>query len=502
MSMRLVVAISLGLAVGIFLVPAVVGLTDSGAAAAAIGVSGALVFGFWMHRSPIVPLDESAAPRAMKIFSGIATLLALVVLGRLAVFMVAPSHPEYSSMPSSQWEVRHSCVSAYWVAAKAASATPNIYSDSLYTAPDDDLTKPRKALRLGPFNIDVYEYPPPFLLLPRALRLIAPEFMHFRMLWFGIYNFLLLGAILLVAGMLGPAAGTRALLLSPLIWAAFPSLSGLQKGNVQVMVIAASVIAMFLFERRRWAAGGALLAFVTAGKLYPGLLIVYLMAQRRWRAVAWTAAFGIALVALSFIDLGSATYRAFLQHLPGLLGGEAFPAFRNPAATAINLSIPGLVFKLKLFGVPGMSFTVSKIVGWLYTLVVLWVVILAGMREPRDDEKPTLWLAIVILATLRSPFLPQGYGVVPAIWLVTILSALHAPSWRTLAMTVLGWGALNLVWPLDWPVEPRILAIGNLIPQSITIGLAVLVLRRVLIPQRERPPRPAVEMAPVPVGSS
>jgi len=499
--MRFLVAISLGLAAGIFLYPAALGLTDSMPAAAAIAVLGAVGFGFWMHRRPIVALDETAAPRALKIVSGVSAVLALVVLARLAVFMVAPSHLEYSSVPASQWEVRHSCVSAYFVAARAAKSASNIYSDSLYTSPDDDPTKVRKALMIGPFNIDVYEYPPPFLLLPRALRLVAPEFLHFRMLWFGIYNGVLLLAILLVARMLGPAAGTRAILLSPLIWLAFPSMSGLQKGNAQVMIIAASVLAMLLFERRRWAAGGALLAFATASKLYPGLLLVYLVAQRRWRAVAWTAGAAVALVALSILDLGWTQYRAFLVHLPGLMGGEAFPAFRNPAAMAINYSVPGLVFKLKLFGVPGMTFAASKIVGWLYTLVALWVVVLAGLRKVRSEEKPLVWIAILILATLRSPFLPQGYGAVPAIWLLTLVAAVHAPSTKTLFVTLLGWAALNIIWPLDWPVDPRLLAIANLIPQTLTIGVAVLVLKRVLVPQPESTPPAFVDAAPRPVGS-
>ena len=53
---------------------------------------------------------------------------------------------------------------------------------------------------------------------------------------------------------------------------------------------------------------------------------------------------------------GWAPYQAFLRHLPGLLSGEAFPAFDNPNAIAKNYSVPGMVFKLGLFGLPGASF--------------------------------------------------------------------------------------------------------------------------------------------------
>jgi len=344
--------------------------------------------------------------------------------------------------------------------------------------PNDDATKPRNARMLGPFKIDVFEYPPPYLLLPRALRLLTPDFMRLRMLWFGLSGGVVLLAFLVVARSLGPAASTRALLLSPIIWVPISTLSSLQKGNVQLMVIAASMLAMGLFERRRWAAGGALLAFVTMSKLYPGMLVVYLLARREWRAVGWTAALGVAFLAVSLVDTGWAPYPTFLQHLPGILGGEAFPAFRNPAATAINLSVPGIVFKLKLFGVPGMGFGASKIAGWCYTLVAVAATFFAGRRPIEHHEKPLAWLAILILATLRSPFLPVVYAAFPAVWLLTLVAAQAAPTAKNLAMMLLAWAALSVYWPIDWAVDPRLLAVATAVPQTAIVVLAILVLRR------------------------
>lgn len=389
-------------------------------------ITAALVAFLFLKR-PLVPLDEAACTPALKIVSALATAGALVQLARLAVFTIDASQVAYSSVPSSNWEVRHSCLSAYFIAGQAAS-TRSVYDESLYSMPDDDPTKIRKPRHIGPFNIDVFEYPPQFLLLPRALLLLTPDFMRLRMLWFGLNGAVILLALLFVTRFLRPAAGTRALLLSPLVWVALPTIGTLQKGNVQCMVIAASMLAMLLFERRRNAAGGVLLAFVTVSKLYPGMLIVYLLVRRQWRALAWTAVFGAAFCVATLLDLGWASYAAFLQHLPGLLGGEAFPAFRNPAAMAINLSVPGLVFKLKLFGVAGMGFGAEKIVGWIYTLVALAVTVHAGRRILSEGEKPMVWMAILILATLRSPFLPQAYAAFPPLWLLTLLAATYAPN--------------------------------------------------------------------------
>src|SRR5262249_32186669 len=262
--MRPFVALSLGLAAGISVFVAAAGLTGSWPFALPIGGVAGCVVTPWFLKSPIIALDEAACSRGLKIVSAIATIVALVQLTRLAVFTVAPSQVGYSIVPSSTWEVSHFCGSAYFVAARAADAVPNVYDDSLYSLPGGDPTGIRKPQMIGPFAVDVYEYPPPFLLLPRALRLLTPDFMRFRMLWFGLNCGILLVVMVVVAPLLGPAAGTRALLLAPLVWAAIPTLSTLQKGNLQTTAVAASMLSMALFERRRWASGGVLLAFATA----------------------------------------------------------------------------------------------------------------------------------------------------------------------------------------------------------------------------------------------
>lgn len=421
-------------------------------------------------------MKTTTAPRALWVLSGAALLAAVVVFARLSVFMWDASRPQYSFFPGSAWETSHSCVSAYFVAAQAAGDGKSVYDDALYSLPSDPngLRKPRL---MGPFRVDVYEYPPPFLLLPQALRLAAPGFEAFRLVWFALNALVVAAALFVVARFLPEPFGTRALLLSPLVLAALPMLSALQKGNVQLVVVAMSMLAMVLFERGRPAAGGALLAFATASKLYPGLLVVYLLARREWRALAWTAAFGVAFTAITVIDLGWVQFAGFLGHLPGLVGGEAFPAFRNPAARAINFSVPGLVFKLGVIGVGNWGFGASKAVGWIYTVAAVWATVWAARRPLGAAEKPLVWLAILVLATLRSPFLPQAYGAFPPLWLLVLLAATYAPTARAIAVTVLGWAALNVFIPMDW-ASPRTLAWAMFIPQVSTVLVAVLALRR------------------------
>jgi hypothetical protein len=499
---RPLVLLAIASVVGILAFAATAAFTSSWLAMSSVGVLEAAASAWVLWKRQLIKIDDSVCTRALRIISAGATLLTLVQLARLAVFMADPARVGFSLVPSSAWERQHSCVSAYFVAARAAGATPDVYQASLFTAPNDDPRSPRKAAMMGPFRIDEYEYPPPFLLLPRALRLVVPDFYSFRALWFAFTGAVTLFALLLVARTLGPAAGTRALLLAPLVLAALPTLSTVQKGNVQLLVIALSMLAMLLFRRRRWAAGGALLAYATVSKLFPGMLLVYLLARKEWRAALWTAAFTVALVLLTALDIGWGPFAAFRHHLPGVLGGEAFAAFRIPAATAINLSVPGLVFKTKLFGVAGMTFGLSKAIGWAYTILAVAVTVLIGQRTrregetPETSETPLVWLAILILAALRSPFLPLTYGAFPPLWLLTLLVAVHAPSVKTLSPLILGWIALCAMWPLDWPIDPRLLASLSFIPQTLTFVLAVLAVRRYWLPALARHSRTANTKVP------
>jgi hypothetical protein len=249
----------------------------------------------------------------------------------------------------------------------------------------------------------------------------------------------------------------------------------LQVGNLQAIVFALAMLAMVFLAQRRYAVGGALLAFVTVSKLFPGLLLVYLLVQRKWRALAWTAGLTVVLVAISLLDTGRAPYSALFNHLPGLLGGEAFPALRNPGAIAINYSVPGMAFKLRLFGIPGASFAAMKIVGWIYTLIVLSVTVIVARRTLNRVEQPLAWLAILILASLRSPFLP-GYAIIPALWLLTLLAAVVGPTVRTLYFALLAWLILNISVPVSGP-DPRLSSIILLLPQTVMVILIVLALR-------------------------
>ena len=474
--MRRAAAAILGLASGLFAFAAAFAITHSAAAAVALALVIATAVVWATETGHLFTFDEGACPRSFKIASAVAAVLGLMLLTRLTIFMADPAKVSCSVSPSSRWETAHSCLTAYHVAADSIGKE-NVYENTLYSVPDAGVG-PRTPRKLGSFNVDVFEYPPQFLLLPRAFHLLTPDFMDLRLLWFAFCCGVLLTGSIVVSAHIGGAIGTRALLLSPLVWISVQgTLSTLQKGNVQIVIIASAMIAMVLLARGHKAWGAALLSFAIVSKLWPGMLVVYLLAHRDWRAVLWTAGFSLLWSGVALAMFGSGAYATFLDHMPGLLSGEAFPAFRNSSAMAINLSIPNILFKMKLFGFPGGTFAVAKVLGWIYTAVAVAATVWAARKPWRPHEQPLVWLAILTIATLRSPFLPFPYGVIPGLWLLTLVAATWIPTARALALTGLAFIALNASWPMDWQSDPRLLAAASLVPLLMIVGLTIRALR-------------------------
>ncbi len=453
--MRLVLLLTVGLTAGIVGFTAVAGFTDARAALWVGGFVAAAAAIGWTASRPGLDARLAAVPRPFQLAFVAGAAVMLVQLLVLAPFMVDPYVRTWRDGPLRPMAAAHSCVSAYWVAAEKATSVPDLYLESVYRPKMAPVGPP--VPNLGPFLTDAYEYPPTFLPLPRLLSSVTSDFWHFRRLWFALN----LGGVVLGLVAIGwrvdKALGTHTVWLAP--WAiAGPSMVGtLQVGNIQLLFIGAATVAMLLFESKRPVLGGLILAYAIASKLYPGVFVLYLLLRRDWRAVAWTAVWGVVLFAATLWDVGWTPVAAFLEHLPKLLSGEAFPALYRPAAIALNESIPGLVFKLGLLGVPGMGFPAARIVGWLYTVVLVVATVRFALRPADRRMEPLIWIAILIVGTMRSPFLPS-YGAFPSLWVVTLLAGvawarpsariLAAVAWLLLALHLgqsssVAWNAVN-----------------------------------------------------------
>lgn len=387
---------------------------------------------------------------------------ALVQTARASLFMLDAERRGCSVAPSNEFYTHHSCYSAYYEAARLATQEPNIYDPELYGGRD-----------IGPLSVDLYEYAPPFLVPFRLAVAAHVDFFALRGLWFAIDLGLVAAAVLLLAWHVGGRDGVRLGLLAPLVLFALPTQVTLQIGNFQLAALGLSVLALIAFEHDRPILGGALLSYVTLGKLFPGVFVLVLLFQRRWRPLLWTVGCAAVWLGLSFALLGSAPMRAFLSYqLPRIASGEAFPFLQDfPQAAAVNHSIYGIIIKLGHLGAP-VGPRLAAAVSWLYTGVVIVAAWLVARQASGSRRQAEAWVALACVAALRSPFVPQEYALFGPIWLLSIL-ALRLP----IAVTAISWLVLNVLVPVDTPVSLRVLMLLTAIPQLLSFALVYVGLR-------------------------
>jgi hypothetical protein len=250
-----------------------------------------------------------------------------------------------------------------------------------------------------------------------------------------------------------------------------PALYNFQYGQFHLPTVVLAVGGMLAFEHRRHALGGALLGFAMLSKIFPGVLVIPLLMQRRYRAVAWTAGFTVLYTLAALLAFGTAPFAAFFDyHLPRLSSGAAF-AFESvwPNAAvpliAANLSPCGLVGKLETLGVPGTGPGMVALFNWVVTAVVIAAAVVAGRRGRRAGvhavnrlRHAQLWLALLALASMRSPGAFGDYLPVTSLWLLTTVAPRMKgrPFWSL--PLIAAWVLLFLlpgVVPLPELPEPR-----------------------------------------------
>jgi len=151
----------------------------------------------------------------------------------------------------------------------------------------------------------------------------------------------------------------------------------LRYGNLNLVTLGLCLAAWRLRDRAPIA--GFLLAAALGLKLLPLALVVFLLAAGRWRVVAWTAAFGLAAVALSWPWLGAA-WSDYLRVLAAI--GSGMPA---PGSNVVPEALAGAPLRYLL---PVLSLMVAALAG-----------ILARVRGQEGRAFTTALAAAPLLAT-------------------------------------------------------------------------------------------------------
>lgn len=443
------------LAPGLFATCASMGLSTFWSSALS-GIVLAIVVPFAAQASP-AKLGDGSWVRWLFVAWLILTGVSVYRLAHLSVFMGDPSRADFAMNPvireltdpdmTKPFFPKHNCFTCYIVAAHLASQNvENIYQQDHYRDPTE--TTPIHE-RIGDvLTIDRYQYPPPFLLLPKALLTISGDFFVLRALWFALNVLVMVVTFWLVASWVGGAGFGAAWLTWPIVFASATTMSMLQIGNAHFFVICLAMLGMLAFERRHHVVGGFLLAFAVVSKLFPAVLLAYLVFRRRWRAVGWTLAAAVVYCVSTWCVFGDKPFRAFLTYqVPRLSSGDAFSFARDMIRPlALNLSAIDIPYKLAKLGWLGTidPKPIASVVSAAYALLLLLVVAVMGMgharlqgaleaddanlRGPQSRFNPLCgrlhfaqaWLALLVLGQLRSPFLPWAYGGIAILWLLAM----------------------------------------------------------------------------------
>lgn len=288
----------------------------------------------------------------------------------------------------------------------------------------------------------------------------------------GVYALLSVACVAWSVGRFGQAGRTRLALAVAAV--AVPLQINFDYLNLNAVLLALVVAAGFDLARRHDVRAGIWLGFAVALKVFPGLLLLYTVYRRRWRAAACGASLALGLSVCSLLPLGIqgavASGRDWLAHS----GAGVWVLHRR------NQSLPGLLGRA---GLPHQGIVA-------FDLLLLLVGALALWRPPSDDDIVQDVGLVTLLAILVSPIAWDHYFLLafPA-WVAALSRAPEARTrWSLIALVAAGIATSGVL------TVGSASARGFLLEHSI-FGWGALALLLVLLVERLRRPAPLREPA-------
>lgn len=453
--------------------------------AAAVPIAGCLanLLSIALLRALPIWIDDYAAKyRLGRIVWIVLTLASITQTTRLANHITDPETPWFLATSNPFW-TKHECLPAYVFGAELnARGEANVYDARHYPALNASAEPVTKML--GMAAEDPFQYPPPFLLLPRAAIALTHDYATIRSLWFAVQVSVFFLIAVILSLWVGERAGRWGLLGIPLAYLSFPVLISLQYGQFHLTTIGLSMLGMVAFSAKRNALGGVLLAIAILAKLFPALLLIPLVVRRQWRSLAWTAAAGTFFCGLALWVVGWQAFEAFFTyHLPRLQSGETF-AFAEAwpelgdIIMADNQGVAGLVGKLRALGISAMTPEVGRWLTKIAQLAIVAVVALGTIRIERLDAdrgaRALFWFGILGLGSLTSPGAFGDYVPLTATWMLTLSVPWVAHNRRRTC-------AVSLLWvfqffllgtmPLGTYAPPKFMAVLSGVGALLMLGL-------------------------------
>ncbi|HUY38394.1 MAG TPA: glycosyltransferase family 87 protein [Candidatus Binataceae bacterium] len=272
-------------------------------------------------------------------------------------------------------------------------------------------------------NINVFDranYPPMFLVCFLPLSYLTGPTAY--VLWIALQYVSLLAVLYLLIGRDQTLPRTTRASIASLAVLFFPLYDNFCYGQIQLMILLGLLVVNLLLARRSDVAAGIVLSFLVLVKLYPLMLVGYLLVRRRWRAINWMA-IGLCLGSiLTWLALGR-DLPIGIMSVTGAAGNSAgaqsitgaFKAMADLPSTLIEqggfLSLSDQMARLARLIDPEASVRVIAIAIVLglgvALLVAVYVTVSADERWNHDIAAFSVWVVLAPLITHAY----QGYGV-------------------------------------------------------------------------------------------
>ena len=320
----------------------------------------------------------------------------------------------------------HLCMKAYIYAVDLnKQGVENIYDPSHYP-----LSNPNAVTRetVDGFTAeDPYQYPPQFLILPYLALAITNSFDIIKIVWFLIQVVGFIFFAIWMASVVSKDRVKTAIWLIPLSLFSFPLFTNFQYGQFQMYSILLGVAAVLLFEKRRFALGGFSLAFAILSKITPGILVIWYVAQRKWKEVGWTILACCVYTIVALLVVGINPFITFFTELiPNLQSGSAFKfediwLEMRDLLLVLKMSPYSSVIKLQEMGVPAMTDNFGSLIQNIYIVFVVVLTFLFGLQKRYRYHPVLVGLALINLAGLFTKAAWVDYLSIGSIWLLVYL---------------------------------------------------------------------------------
>jgi hypothetical protein len=236
--------------------------------------------------------------------------------------------------------------------------------------------------------------PPPIAVLFRPLAALPNEFGVY--VWWGTCIVAIVGTTLVMMRRRPILVGLAAIVLS------VPIVYEIGVGNLNALLLAGFVATWYLIRVGRHVPAGVIVALMTALKLTPGILLWWLITQRRWTAVRAFFVTGLAIAAISLIGAGLPAHIEYL----GIMR-------QTTTAGTSEGSVAGIA---RLLGVAPM------IANMLPALLLLIGTLTVGLLRHRPGAA---YAAVMVTMLLGSPVLNVNWftlllaTLAPIVWPIT-----------------------------------------------------------------------------------